>query len=168
MSGFVTETTYNQGQAAQDAKINALTGKIADINYLAFLDAIYPEDNVITGTRLDENTLYPKWYEANTSITWFFIPVIVPYIVQAFPTLWTENIDAPTEFSMYDATGIGIRSEPITRFEIKYVGDTTFFAINFATPINVSTSGIYHFKLHSTNIMEYHWTKNATPFSSLA
>ena len=168
VSGFVTETTYNQGQAAQDAKITDLTNKLSAINYLAFLDNIYPEDNIIAGTRLLEDTIYPKWYEANTSITWFYIPVIVPYIVQAFPTLWTENIDAPTEFSMYDAAGTGIRSEPITRFEIKHVGDATFFAIGFATPINFYTTGIYHFKLHSTNTMQYNWTKNATPFSSLA
>ena len=168
VSGFVTETTYNAGQAEQDAKITDLTNKLSAINYLAFLDNIYPEDNVIAGTRLVENTLYPKWYEANTSITWFYIPVIVPYIVQAFPTLWTENIDAPTEFSMYDAAGTGIRYEPITRFEIKHVSDATFFAIGFAKPINFSTTGIYHFKLHSTSTMQYSWTKNATPFSSLA
>ena len=168
VSGFVTETTYNQGQAAQDAKITDLTNKLSAINYLAFLDNIYPEDNIIAGTRLLEDTIYPKWYEANTSITWFYIPVIVPYIVQAFPTLWTENIDAPTEFSMYNAAGTEIRSEPITRFEIKHVGDATFFAIGFATPINFYTTGIYHFKLHSTKTMQYNWTKNATPFSSLA
>ena len=167
VSGFVTNTTYTEGQAAQDAKINALTGKIANINYLAFLDAIYPEDNVIIGTRFEEATLYPCRYDADTIFTQFYIPVVVPYIVIAFLNLWTANINAPTTIIMYDANGMEEQSRPVTSFEIKQVGNVCFFAVVFETPFNIS-AGVHYFRLHSTGIMDYNWTKNATPFSSLA
>ena len=198
VSGFVTETTYNAGQAAQDTKITAaqaaadkantsigdwetdhpgktisqavtdVNGKLADINFLAFLDKLYPEDNIITGTRLWENTLYPCRYDADTTFVYFNIPVIVPYIVQQFPTLWTANINAPTTIIMYDANGMAGQSKPVTSFEIKQLSNTSFFAVGFETPFNISATSIYYFKLHSPSIMNYSWTKNATPFSSLA
>ena len=168
VSGFVTETTYNQGQAAQDAKITDLTGKLADINYLAFLDKFYPEDNIISGTRLFEDTLYPCRCEANAIFTHFYIPVIVPYIVQLFPTLWTENIDAPTSIEMYDANGAPAQPKPVTSFEIKQLTGASFFDVGFETPFNIPTTGVYYFKLHSTGFISYSWTKNAAPFSSLA
>lgn len=228
VSGFVTETTYNQGQAAQNAKIaeaktaadkanasigdwetdhpgqtisecatdldaraktnsatigdwhtayptHTITQKIANIltdlagiDYLTFLDKIYPEDNVISGTRLFENTLYPCHYKANINFTHFYIPVIVPYIVQTFPTLWTANIDAPTSITMYDVNGVSTQPKPVTSFEIKQLSDTSFFEVGFETPFNISAPGVYYFKLHPTGFISYSWTKNATPFSSLA
>ena len=228
VSGFVTEITYNQGQAAQDAKITAAqtaadkantnigdwetdhpdktisqcatdlddrartnSATIGDwhttypthtitqmvtnirtdlkgIDYLNFLDKIYPEDNVIFGVRFEEATLYPCRYDANTTFKYFYIPVVVPYIVSTFSTLWTANIEAPTTIIMYDANGMAAQSKPVTSFEIKQVGNASFFAVAFETPFNISTTGVYYFRLHSTRIMNYSWTKNATPFSSLA
>ena len=228
VSGFVTEITYNQGQAAQDAKITAAqnaadkantnigdwetdhpdktisqcatdlddrartnSATIGDwhttypthtitqmvtnirtdlkgIDYLNFLDKIYPENNVIFGTRFEEATLYPRRYDANTTFTRFYIPVVVPYIVSAFSTLWTADINAPTTIIMYDANGMAAQSKPVTSFEIQQVGNTSFFAVVFETSFNISTTGVYYFRLHSTKIMYYNWTKNATPFSSLA
>lgn len=228
VSEFVTEITYNQGQAAQDAKITAaqtaadkantnigdwendhpdktisqcatdlddrartnsatigdwhttypthtitqmvtnIRTDIKGIDYLNFLDKIYPKDNVIFGTRFEEATLYPCRYDANTTFTQFYIPVVVPYIVSEFSTLWTANINAPTTIIMYDANGMAGQSKPVTSFEIKQVGNTSFFAVVFETPFNISTTGVYYFRLHSTRIMDYNWTKNATPFSSLA
>ena len=227
VSGFVTETTYNQGQDAQDAKITAAqtaadkantsigdwetdhpnqtisecatdldnrartnSATIGDwrttypthtitqmvtnirtdlkgIDCLNFLDKIYPEGNVIFGTRFEEATLYPCHYDASTTFTQFFIPVVVPYIVSAFPTLWTANINAPTTIIMYDANGMAAQSKPVTNFEIKQVDNSSFFKVDFETSFNIST-GVYYFRLHSTKIMNYSWTKNATPFSSLA
>ena len=227
VSGFVTETTYNQGQAAQDTKITAAKaaadkantnigdwetehpgqtisecatdldarartnsadignwhedhhGKtisqeitdirtdLAGVDFLNFLDKLYPEDNVITGTRLNENTLYPCRYTANTTFTHFYIPVIVPHIVQTFPTLWTTNIGVPTTIIMYDANGLAEQSRPVTSFEIKQFDTTSVFEVGFETPFNIST-GVYFFRLQSSSIMEYSWTKDATPFSSLA
>jgi hypothetical protein len=228
VSGFVTETTYNQGQAAQNANITAAqtaadkananigdweTGhpgqtisecatdldfrartnseNIGDwhttypthtitqmvtnirtdlkgIDFLNFLDKLYPEGNVIFGARFEEATLYPCRYDANTTFTHFFIPVIVPYIVSSFSTLWTANINAPTTIIMYDVNGMAGQSKRVTSFEIKQVGNASFFQLVYETPFNISATGVYYFKLHSTSIMEYSWTKNATPFSSLA
>ena len=227
VSGFVTETTYNQGQAAQDAKITAAqnaankantnigdwetehpgktisecatdldarartnSATIGDwhttypthtitqmvtnirtdlkgIDYLNFLDKLYPEGNVIFGTRFEEATLYPCRYDADTISTQFYIPVVVPYIVTASLNLWTANINAPTTIIMYDANGMAAQSRPVTSFEIKQVGNACFFAVVFETPLNIS-AGVHYFRLHSTGIMNYSWTKNATPFSSLA
>lgn len=227
VSGFVTKTTYNQEQAAQDAKITAakaaadkanasigdwetdhpgqtisecatdldarartnsatigdwhttypthtitqmianIRTDLAGIDFLNFLDKLYPEDNIISGTRLFENTLYPCRYEADTIFTHFNIPVIVPYIVQTFPTLWTANINAPTSIVMYDANGVAAQPKPVTSFEIKQLTGTSFFDVGFETPFNIRT-GVYYFKLHSTGFISYSWTKNATPFSSLA
>ena len=228
VSGFVTETTYNAGQAAQDTKINAAqnaankantnigdwetehpdqtisecatdldyrartnSATIGDwhttypthtitqmvtnirtdlkgIDYLNFLDKIYPNDTSIFGTSLEEATLYPCRYEANTSFTHFYLPVIVPPIVQKFLTLWETNLNAPTTIIMYDANGLAEQSKPVTSFKINGIGKTMFFDVTFETPFNISTTGVYYFRLHSTKFMDYGWTKNATPFSSLA
>lgn len=228
VSRFVTETTYNQGQAAQDAKITAaqnaankantnigdwktehpgqtiskcatdldnrartnsatigdwhtehpnhtisqevtnIRTDLAGIGYLEFLDNLYPEGNVIFGTRFNEATLYPCRYDANTTFTHFYIPVVVPYIVSAFATLWTTNIDAPTTIIMYDVNGMAGQSKRVTSFEIEQVGNASFFVVGFETPFNISTTSVYYFRLHSTGIMDYSWTKNTTKFVSLA
>ena len=167
VSGFVTETTYNQGQAAQDAKITELTGKLADINYLAFLDKLYPEDAIIKEPHLDKTTLFPHRYEANTRFTLIQIPVNVPYIVSAFMNLWTAIIDAPTTIIMYDAAGAA-QSKPITEFKLDMSSGSTFFAIHIESPFNIPTTGVYYYRLQSTGILSYYWMKNETPFSSLA
>jgi hypothetical protein len=184
VSGFVTETTYNQGQAAQNANIgdwhttyptHTITQMVTNIrtdlkgiDFLNFLDKLYPEGNVIFGTRFEEATLYPCRYEANTTFNHFFIPVIVPYIVSAFGTLWTANINAPTTIIMYDVNGMAEKSKRVTSFEIKIVGNASFFQLVSETPFNISATSVYYFRLHSTSNMDYSWTKNATPFSSLA
>jgi hypothetical protein len=198
VSGFVTKTTYEQEQAAQDTKINAaqaaadkanasigdwdaqhpdktiaeavtaVNSKLANINFLAFLDKLYPEDSEIKGTQLDETTLFPHRYESQTTFTFLDIPVIVPYIVSSFPTLWQNHIDAPTAIIMYDAAGAAY-SKPVTSFDLDFAGDTANLVVHFATPFAIPTTGVYHFRLHSTNHIRYNiWTKNATPFSSLA
>lgn len=168
VSGFVTETTYNAGQAAQDAKINDLTGKLTEINFGALLDKLYPEDSEIKGTQLDETTLFPHRYEANSTFTFLDIPVIVPYIVSSFPALWQHHIDAPTTIIMYDAAGTAY-SKPVTSFDLDFAGDTANLIAHFETPFNIPTTGVYYFRLYSTNHIKYNiWTKNATPFSSLA
>lgn len=198
LSGYVTTSTYTEGQAAQDTRITdardaadkanislgdwdaqhpdktvaeAVTdvnGKLANISYLAFLDELYPEDSEIKGTQLDETTLFPHWYEANSTFTFLDIPVIVPYIVSSFPALWQNHIDAPTTIIMYDAAG-GASSKPVTSFDLDFAGDTANLTAHFETPFNIPTTGVYYFRLHSTNHIKYNiWTKNATPFSSLA
>lgn len=228
VSGFVTETTYNQGQAAQDTRItdardaadkantnigswetdhpnqtisecatdldnrartnsatigdwhttyptHTITQMIANIRtdlagigYLEFLDKLYPEDSEIKGTQLDETTLFPHRYEANSTFTFLDIPVIVPYIVSSFPALWQNHIDAPTTIIMYDAAGVAY-SKPVTSFDLDFAGDTANLTVHFETPFNIPTTGVYYFRLNSTNHIRYNiWTKNATPFSSLA
>lgn len=228
VSGFVTETTYNQGQAAQDAKITAaqnaankantnigdwetdhpdktisqcatdldnrartnsatigdwhtehpnhtisqevtyIRNDLAGIGFLEFLDKLYPEGVKIKGTQLDKTTLFPHRYEANTTFTFLDIPVIVPYIVSNFPTLWQNHIDAPTTIIMYDAAGAA-HSKPVTSFDLDFAGDTANITVHFETPFNIPTTGVYYFRLHSTNHIKYNiWTKNTTPFSSLA
>lgn len=227
VSGFVTNDTYNAGQAAQDTKITAaqaaadkanasigdwdaehpgktisqcatdldartrtnsqyigdwhtehpthtISQEITDIHtdlegldYLALLDKIYPEGNIIYGHRLDETTLFPHRYEANTSFAYIEIPVTVPYIVSSFQSLWTANIQPPRTLIMYDAAGIAY-SKPITSFEIKALDGTTFFAIRVESSFAISSTGFYYYRLHSTDTISYSWTKNATPFSSLA
>lgn len=227
VSGFVTKTTYNQGQAAQDTKINAAqaaadkaNASIGDwetkhpdqtisqcatdldarartnsqligdwhttypthtitqmvtnirtdlkgIDLLALLDKLYPEGNIIYGHRLDKTTLFPHRYESNTHFASIEIPVTVPYIVSSFSSLWTANIQPPSTLIMYDAAG-SAQSKPITSFEIKALDDTTFFAIRVESPFVISSTGFYYYRLQSTNTISYSWTKNATPFTSLA
>lgn len=191
LSGYVTTSTYTEGQNAQDTKITAaqaaadkanasigdwdaqhtdktIAEAVTDINYLAFLDELYPEDSEIKGTQLDETTLFPHRYEANSTFTFLDIPVIVPYIVSNFPTLWQNRIDAPTTIIMYDAAGAAY-SKPVTSFNLDFAGDTANLTVHFETPFNIPNTGVYYFRLHSTNHIKYNiWTKNATPFSSLA
>lgn len=194
VSGFVTTATYTEGQAAQDTKITAaqtaadkantnigdwetdhpgqtISQCVTDlegIDYLAFLDKLYPTDSEIKGTQLDETTLFPHRYEAHSTFTFLDIPVIVPYIVSNFPTLWQNHIDAPTTIIMYDAAGAAY-SKPVTSFDLDFAGDTSNITVKFETPFNIPTTGVYYFRLHSTKHIKYNiWTKNPTPFSSLA
>ena len=183
VSGFVTETTYNQGQAAQDTKINAAQaaadrantsigdwdaehpGKtIAQIDVRTYLDELYPENSVIKGTRLVE--LYSRYYEGvGNLINSIQISIIVPYIVTAFPELWTLTFDAITSVIMYNATGVA-QARTVKKYEINTTGNESVLFVTFESPFEIAAKGIYHFKLNSnSSFISYHWNKNNIKFA---
>ena len=163
VSGFVTETTYNQGQAAQDAKINDLNTKLSAIDYRAFLDKLYPESSIIKGTRLPIDTLYPRYIKRGTNPSIIDLPVTVPYIVTAFPELWTVQFDAPTTITMEDTVSPA-QTRQVTKFQIDTTNHSSVLYVYFDTQFNTPTSGIYYFKLSSDNIITYSWRKNNIKF----
>ena len=182
VSGFVTETVYNQGQAAQDAKITAAQtaadkantnigdwdaqhpGKtIAQIDVRTYLDELYPKYSVLKGTRLVG--LYTQHYEGETVGNSIQIPILAPYIVTAFPELWTLTFNAPTSVTMYNAAGVA-QTRNVKKYEINTTGDDSVLFVTFTSPFDIPAAGIYHFKLNpDSGFISYHWNKNNIKFT---
>ena len=182
VSGFVTETTYNAGQAAQDAKINAAQtaadkananigdwetkhpGKtIAQIDVRTYLDELYPEYSVLKGTELVN--LYTQYYRGEGVENALQIPILVPYIVTAFPELWTLTFNAPTSVTMYNTAGVA-QTRNVKKYEINSTGNDSVLFVTFASSFDISAAGIYYFKLNpDSGFISYHWNKNNIKFA---
>ena len=187
VSGFVTKTTYNQEQAAQDAKIaeaktaadkaNASIGDwdaqhpgktisqaVTDINYLAFLDKIYPKGSIVPGGSFDTFTLHPVTYHDGARVGFCNIPVSVPAIVARFDPCWTLNSSFPTSISLLNATGNVVETKTVKKWEILDIHDTPRLSAIFDTAFNIQNTGVYYFKLGPEAYLTYSWTKNNTKF----
>ena len=168
----MTTPTYTAGQAAQDAKIADLTGKLADINYLAFLDALYPEGSVIPGAKIYDKDIFFKYYTASWFDDAIRIPLIVPPIVAKFPSLWTANIVPPQYVIQRKGDAVGTKRN-IKSFSIDTIAGYSEIFVVPASPFPAATeSGVYSYTFHiedppSNTAVCYKWTKNATPFTSL-
>ena len=183
VSEFVTKTVYDEEQAAQNTKITAAQnaankantsigdwdaqhpGKtIAQIDVRTYLDELYPENSVIKGTRLVD--LYSQYYEGGGDlINAIQIPIIVPYIVTAFPELWTLIFDAITSVIMYNATGVA-QTRTVKKYDINTTGNESVLFVTFESPFEIAAGGIYHFKLNSnSSSISYHWNKNKLKFA---
>ena len=225
VSGFVTETTYNQGQAAQDAKINAAQnaankantnigdwetdhpGKtisecatdldnrartnsatigdwrttypthtitqmianirtdLAGINYLDFLNKLYPEGSIVPGGSFDSYTIHPGIYAEGSSIGYFNIPAFVPDIVARFKQCWTFVPKSPTSISLFNAAGAFVETKPVTKCEILNISDNPRLDLNFTTPFIIQTSGVNYFQFGPVGRFGYSWVKNNIPFA---
>lgn len=91
VSGFVTETTYNQGQAAQDAKINDLTNR-----------TFFPDTRTPTGLSINTTAGLPWYLIEQTTLN---CTIIRP--------CGCKNTDTPAfntakNISMYDTNGAPI------------------------------------------------------------
>ena len=137
--------------------------KLSAINYRAFLDELYPESSIIKGTVLPRDTLYPKYIAKATNPSIIDLPVTVPYIVTAFPELWTVQFDAPTTISM-DDTVSPPQTRQVTKFQIDTTNRSSVLYVYFDTQVNTPTSGIYYFKLSSDAKITYSWRKNNIKF----
>ena len=180
-------TSLENELAATDAKADAnaanigdwntehpgktISQAVTDINYLAFLDALYPQGTKIIGTEWDTDLLYPRYRSADDATPFISIPIIVPDIVLRFPTLWTVNLNAPTKITMYSGASSDAQTKPVTHCQIETKNNATILTVDFDRPFK--TSGICYFKLENendteANIISVNWQKNSTPFASLA
>ena len=182
VSGFVTETTYNQGQAAQDAKINAAQAAankantsigdwdaqhpdqtIAQIDVRTYLDELFPENSVIQGTRLID--LYPRFYVTEQDEHVIVIPIIIPYIVKTFSGLWNQSFNAPASVTIYSANGFK-QTRKVSNFEVNTTGEESIIFVHLESPFNIPAAGIYYFQMNSANgFVSYHWSKNNIKFA---
>ena len=150
-----------------------MTGKLADINYLAFLDELYPEGSEIPGAKIRDNDIFFKYYTASWSDDAIRIPIIVPPIVAKFPRLWTTNITPPELVIQRkgDEEGTGRR---VKSFSVDTIAGYSEIFVVPASPFPAATAeGVYSYTFHigappSETAVSYKWTKNATPFTSLA
>ena len=187
VSGFVTETTYNQGQAAQDSKITAaqtaadkanasigdwdaqhpdktIAEAVTDINYLAFLDKIYPEGSIAPGGSFDTFTIHPVTYNRGAKVGFLNIPVSVPAIVARFRLCWKLNSSFPTSVSLYNTTGDVVETKTVKKWEILDMPDTPRLSAIFDTAFDIPYAGVYYFRLGPEAYLTYSWTKNDTKF----
>ena len=188
VSGFVTETTYNQEQAAQNTKITAaqnaankantsigdwdaqhpgktIAEAVTDINYLALLNTLYPEGSIIPGGSIESHTIYPVFFTAGSSTTSIDIPAIVPAIVPRFPQCWDLVSNFPTSISLRNAAGNVVETKSVTRHEILDMTDNPRLQIGCATPFNFPTSGLYYFQFAPAGWFVYSWRKNNVKFA---
>ena len=191
VSGFVTKTTYNQEQAAQDAKIaeaktaadkaNASIGDwdaqhpgktiaqaVTDVSgdSLAFLDALYPRGSIVPGGSFYRFILYPAYYSANTSTNHIDIPVFVPDIVARFNQCWTPNYTFPEYLNIHDATGkIVALQKAVKKAEILNMSENPRLSIEFDSSFTFTAEGIYYFEFLFDLYFGYSWTKNNVKFA---
>jgi hypothetical protein len=160
VSGFVTTETYTQGQAAQDAKIDA-------ININSFLDVLYPVGSVICGTTFSNQYAFPENYDVNYIPTVLRAPIIAPYIVTAFPNLWTAHTHAPDTIKLHNSEGL-LEERPVTEFSIVSTGSETFVRVMFDRPFyTITKAGLYWYTLEHADFSDttFHWQKNSTKFA---
>ena len=160
VSGFVTTETYTQGQAAQDAKIDA-------ININSLLDALYPVGSEICGTTFSNQYAFPVSYDVDYSPAIFTAPIIAPYIVTAFPRLWTAKTRTPNTIKLHNSEGL-LESRPVTEFKIVSTGSETYIRVKFDGPFHaVTKAGLYWYTLEHADFLDttFSWTKNSTKFA---
>ena len=173
VSGFVTTETYTQGQAAQDAKITDLTGKLTDINYLAFLDELYPEGSVIPGTAIRIGDTYTCYLPAGYSALALIMPATVPYIVSKFPQLWKYNRVSPNTVTQRDLSGNNV-TRTVKNFSIDNADGIAHIYMSFDSAFPaVRNAGLYFYTFSDSTLVtevaaRFSWTKNDTKFVSLA
>ena len=190
VSGFVTETTYNQGQAAQDSKITAaqtaankantnigdwdaqhpgktIAQAVTDAGYLDFLNDLYPQGSVVPGGSFYKFNVFSSYYKGSTTTSSVSFPVFVPDIVARFSQCWTPNYTFPTSIILHDAAGNSIATNSVINAEIRSAADTPYLYIELSSRFDFPVSGIYYFEFSPDIYFGYSWTKNATPFPSL-
>ena len=127
------------------------------------MDELYPEDSVIEGTRLVN--LYTKHYERAAGGNVIDIPILVPYIVTAFPELWTLTFDSITSVTMYNAAGVA-QTRDVTKYEINTTCNDSVLFVTLKSPFDISSAGIYYFRLtHNNSFISYFWIKNHIKFA---
>lgn len=186
VSGFVTETTYNQGQAAQDAKITAAQNAankanttigdwetkhpgmtIAQIDARTYLDELYPEGTILPGVEIRVSDVFTKYY-ADQEIHSFMVPITVPEIYALFPTAWTAVIAPPSYIQMVNAKTGALEQRPVTKMELKLtLGNAYYLYVFFDSPFTSTDSDYYYFSLTGRDGISCSWKKNNIKFSSL-
>ena len=190
VSGFVTETTYNQGQAAQDSKITAaqtaankantnigdwdaqhpgktIAQAVTDAGYLDFLNDLYPQGSVVPGGSFYKSNIFSSYYKGSTTTSSVYFPVFVPDIVARFSQCWTPNYTFPTSIILHDAAGNIIATNSVKNAEILRASDAPCLYIELSSRFDFPVSGIYYFEFSPDIYFGYSWTKNETPFPSL-
>ena len=173
VSSFVTTETYTQGQAAQDAKITDLTGKLTDINYLAFLDELYPEGSVIPGTAIRIGDTYTCYLPAGYSALTLIMPATVPYIVSKFPQLWEFNSVSPNTVTQRDLSGNNV-TRNVRNFSVDSTDGIAHIYMSFDSGFPAArNAGLYFYTFSDSRLVtevaaSFSWTKNDTKFVSLA
>ena len=189
VSGFVTETTYNQGQAAQDAKITeaktaadkantnigdwetdhpgkTVSQAVTDANYLAFLDELYPENAVIHNVNFDNRNLILQYFNKATTISAIFIPITVPYIVDHFKALWRTNFKIPSFLKIYNSSGTELDTIRISTIDVGLSDNRDAVEVIFGSPYTTTYSGTHCFKFSDISFVD--WIKNERKFTSQA
>lgn len=183
VSGFVTNDTYNAGQAAQDAKItaaqaaadkaNASIGDwetkhpgqtIAQIDVRTYLDELYPTNVVLPGLAITPEETFTRHFQAGENPT-LFIPITVPEPYALYPTAWDVVITPPKVIVLTDAkTGTTTRVN-VTSTELQPFGIAYYLRVE---PIlSISTQGVYYINFEADDIVSCSWKKNNLKFSLL-
>jgi hypothetical protein len=191
VSGFVTETTYNQGQAAQDAKITAaqnaadkantsiggwdaqhpgktIAQEVAKLasgssDYLSNLDYLYPPDTAVLGASFTPAALYPQHYDADEIVTSLEFPIYVPRVVAFQPQLWKTTTGFIDSITVYDETATTEQTLNATpTVDVR----SAMLTVHLNPSFHTHKKGIFYFKMNG-DILTVRWIKNDTPFTSL-
>lgn len=156
-------TTYSTRTITQ--MIVNIRTDLAGIDYLNFLNKIYPEGSIVPGGSFDSYTLYPRFYYDGSSIGYFNIPAFVPDIVARFDPCWTFVPKSPTSISLLNATGAIVETKTVTKCRILDMSDNPRLDIGFDSPFTIHTPGFYYFQFGPVDRFGYSWKKNNIPFA---
>ena len=185
LSGYVTTSTYTEGQNAQDTKItaaqaaadkaNASIGDwdaqhpgqtIAQIDVRTYLDELYPADTVISGLTIASDTIFTQYYHSeqigNKDV--FLFPITVPELYEVYPSAWNVVTIPPSYVILTNVnTGTSTQKTVLT-MNIQNLVNGYAIRIAVSSAFNLTTEGVYYIRLAGPNIAFY-FKKNAVKFS---
>jgi len=185
VSGFVTETTYNQGQAAQDTKITAAQaaadkananigdwktkhpGKtIAQIDVRTYLDELYPAGTVLPGLAIGTEEVFTQYYytEQTGKKENFFFPITVPEPYAVYPTAWNVVTTPPTAVILTNVNTGTQTQEAVSTMKVQPLVDGYALKITVSPALNIPAEGVYYIRLAGPNTA-LHFKKNNIKFS---
>ena len=187
LSGYVTKSTYTEGQTAQDTKITAAQTAankantnigdwetkhpgqtIAQIDVRTYLDELYPADTVIPGLTIGTDTIFTQYYypELLENKKVFLFPITVPELYVAFPSAW-EVVTIPPSYVIMTNVNTGTSTqEAVSTMDIKSLVNGYAIRIAVSSAFNNTTEGVYYVRLTGPNIAFY-FRKNAIKFGQL-
>lgn len=184
VSGFVTETTYNAGQAAQDTKINAAQAAadkanasigdwetkhpgqtIAQIDVRTYLDELYPEDTIIPGLAIGSDTIFTQYYYSeqigNKEV--FLFPITVPELYAVYPSAWNVVTIPPSYIILTNVKNGTSTQQAVTSMSIQPLVEGYAVRIAVSSAFNIPTEGVYYIRFSGPN-MAFYFKKNAIKF----
>jgi hypothetical protein len=146
-------------------EITDIRTDLEGIDYLNFLDKLYPKDTVLPGLSINKYEAFTRYY-ADENVNSFFLPITVPEIYARFPTAWTVAITPPATIEMWDTGNPVPTLKAVTSMELRLIGNEYRLVVNFDTPFTPANEGFHYFRLNGQDIPSCYWKKNTLPFST--
>lgn len=184
LSGYVTKSTYTEGQTAQDTKITAAQTAankantnigdwetkhpgqtIAQIDVRTYLDELYPAGTVLPGWNIETDEVLMRYYQ-DGSIAVFNFPIAVPDIYALYPTAWDTVSSLPSVVILVNAKTNVQLQQAVSKLELATNGEGYMMRVTVSPALEIPEPGYYYFKFAGYDAT-FHFKKNNLNFSQL-